>query len=96
MNNNNNFSTAKSTYEELLQSPEWGKRREEILLRDNFQCRVCGSRNQLQVHHRQYHFLNSKGDFKKPWEYDDINLITLCGSCHERGHQIFNVPTFYI
>jgi 5-methylcytosine-specific restriction endonuclease McrA len=53
--------------------------RKQILRRDVWQCQVCGSRKNLQVHHKQ---LRSQ----QGWD-DDSNLITLCASCHEGQHR---------
>lgn len=71
----------KITYSEKLRDPRWQKKRLEILSRDKFQCRCCGSENEtLMVHHIQY----IKGS--EPWEYPDELLYTLCESCHEEEH----------
>lgn len=68
----------KSNYSELLQDPRWQKKRVEVLLRDEFRCQHCGSKEEtLHVHHLRY----EKG--KMPWEYDNGELITLCHRCHE-------------
>ena len=40
----------------------------------------------LRLHHKYY----IKG--KKPWDYPDEALMTLCDSCHERFHQNNSVP----
>jgi hypothetical protein len=50
----------------------------------------------LQVHHRQYHFIVSQQKFRLPWEYPNHLLITLCESCHNRGHNKYKVPTINI
>jgi hypothetical protein len=66
-----------SNYSELLKSPKWQRKRLEILERDNFKCVNCGSEdNTLHVHHHYYE------SGKKPWEYPDRVLITLCEGCH--------------
>jgi hypothetical protein len=31
-----------------------------------------------------------------PWEYPDRLLVTLCESCHQKGHKVFNVPIKFI
>ena len=65
----------------FLRSPLWQKKRLEIMQRDNFTCCKCGcTHKELQVHHIKY----IKG--RKPWEYDNEDLITLCNDCHERHH----------
>lgn len=68
----------KETYKELLKNPRWIKRRNEILTRDKNTCQFCGKSDRyLHVHHKRY----EKG--KKPWEYDDADLICICEKCHE-------------
>lgn len=68
-----------SDYYIKLRNPKWQRRKSEIMLRDNFKCQICGdTENTLNVHHIRY----VKG--RKPWEYDDNELITLCEKCHER------------
>ncbi len=56
------------------------KFRAEIIDRDNYQCRVCGSSPDDSVHVRlEVHHI-------KPWEEGGLtlkeNLITLCNACH--------------
>jgi 5-methylcytosine-specific restriction endonuclease McrA len=83
-------------YNELLQDPRWATKRTIILKRDQFQCRHCGSEEKLQVHHRQYHFMERTQEFQLPWNYSNQYLVTLCKSCHENGHLHYKVPTFNI
>ena len=83
-------------YESLLKYPSWIKKRNEILARDNHQCKNCGSKTNLQVHHRQYHINKSLHYFKLPWKYDEKYLITLCDKCHAAGHLKFKIPVFSI
>lgn len=83
------------TYGALLFRPEWRAKREEILRRDK-NCVICNGATALQVHHRQYHFIVRENKFRLPWEYSDNLLITLCESCHKRGHSKFKVPTINI
>lgn len=68
----------KKSYAELLKDPRWQKKRLEIMQRDNFTCQHCFATDKsLQVHHLVY----EKG--KKPWEYENDELITLCEDCHQ-------------
>jgi len=83
-------------YASLLQTGEWQNKRQNILKRDGYKCFRCGSVDGLEVHHRQYHKKSATGQFVKPWDYKENNLITLCRKCHEQGHQKFKVPVFYI
>jgi 5-methylcytosine-specific restriction endonuclease McrA len=50
----------------------------QVLARDNWRCQVCGSTNNLQVHHQQLRSQQGSDE--------DSNLITLCMDCHERLH----------
>lgn len=87
---------AHGTYGALLFRPEWRAKREIILKRDLYGCVICSGSISLQVHHRQYHFVVKDNKFKLPWEYSESLLITLCESCHKRGHSKFKVPTINI
>ena len=80
-------------YNELLQTTEWQDKRQQILERDYHQCRNCSSKEKLQVHHRQYHYLPN-GEKVNPWAYENKYLITLCVTCHEIGHEQYKVPSF--
>ena len=53
--------------------------RKQVLRRDGWQCQVCGSRQNLQVHHKQLRSQQGSDD--------DSNLITLCAGCHEVLHR---------
>ena len=53
--------------------------RKQVLRRDGWRCQICGSRQNLQVHHKQLR--SQQGDD------DDSNLITLCALCHEAQHR---------
>ena len=57
------------SYKELCQ---------RVMARDNWTCQVCGSKNNLQVHHQQMRSQQGPDD--------ESNLITLCASCHEELH----------
>ena len=66
-------------YKEKLRNPKWQKKKSEILIRDNYTCKVCGCTDKnLQVHHYEY-----LGDLN-PWDYPDDMLITLCEDCHKK------------
>ncbi len=86
----------KTEYTHLLQTEEWKNKRQKILRRDDYKCYMCGSANDLEVHHRQYHKISATGQFVKPWDYKENNLITLCKNCHTQGHQKFTIPVFNI
>lgn len=59
---------------------EWNKIREQILERDDYTCQVCGSEQNLHVHH-----------LIPVYEFEEIsdahfseNLIVLCNKCHPK------------
>lgn len=67
-----------SDYARLLQHPKWQKKRLEVLEGAEFSCERCGSQDQtLHVHHSFY------DRCRKPWEYDDDQLFSLCEQCHK-------------
>jgi 5-methylcytosine-specific restriction endonuclease McrA len=82
------------TYIEKLQSPQWQKKRLEILSRDQWSCCRCNDKEKsLHVHHKTYEF------GKDPWDYHDSNFITLCEKCHsevEYDKSIFNATIKFL
>ena len=83
-------------YGELLLDIRWKAKSNQIKDRDGKKCLNCGETKLLQVHHRQYHYVNALRDYKKPWDYPHDVLITLCKACHDQGHKQFKVPTIKI
>lgn len=75
-------------YEENLKHSRWIEKSKAIKLRDNFRCTQCRSNKRLQVHHKVY------VSGRKPWEYNDRYLVTLCNDCHERVHYGRNISDF--
>jgi len=70
------------SYSDQLKDPRWQKKRLEIFERDNWTCRKCKKNNKsLVVHHFEYEY------GKKPWEYANDILGTMCFECHEEEHQ---------
>ncbi len=72
-------SPGKESYYHYLQSDHWQQIRIEALKLFRT-CVLCGSKNKLNVHHRNYKHL-----------YQEIiteDLIVLCKSCHEEYHNI--------
>jgi 5-methylcytosine-specific restriction endonuclease McrA len=66
------------TYAEKLKDPRWQKKRLEVMERDQWKCKKCNcSKSTLQVHHKTYEYGID------PWDYQDINFITLCENCHK-------------
>lgn len=83
-------------YGASLLHPLWKAKRQKILERDAFRCANCRSDLDLQVHHRQYHFMVHSNGFKDPWDYADNLLVTLCRKCNASGHQQFTIPIIQV
>jgi hypothetical protein len=94
--NNNQLPETHGSYGALILHPNWKAKRKEVLERDQFRCVICNSGKDLQVHHRQYHFIKATKQFKAPWDYPGHLLITLCSTCHSRGHSKYKVPSINI
>jgi Zn finger protein HypA/HybF involved in hydrogenase expression len=78
-------------YSEKLKNPLWQRKRLEIMQRDNFQCKECGSiKDQLHVHHKYYE------NGKEPWENNDKVLQTLCHKCHLEKENVFQDNIIYL
>ena len=71
-------------YKIYLQSLEWREKRKIVIERDGGRCRLCGSKEDLHVHHRSYEFLGKKEEI-----YD---LTTLCKTCHETFTFVIQKP----
>lgn len=78
-------------YASLLQSKEWRLLRLKILNRDRNTCQKCGSKENLNIHHKEY-FIDENNEFFKPHEYPLNSLITLCKQCHENIHNDLKIP----
>jgi 5-methylcytosine-specific restriction endonuclease McrA len=51
---------------------------QQVMKRDGWRCQVCGSGQNLQVHHQQLRSQQGSDE--------GSNLITLCAKCHEAKH----------
>ena len=72
------------TYSEKLKDPRWQRKRLEVMQRDGFKCRDCGSSHEtLHVHHCHY----EKGE---PWKTNLRFLLTLCNECHQTRQELEN------
>lgn len=64
-------------YKTYLQSDHWQTIRKIVLERDHYHCMLCGSKENLNVHHNCYQRVGCE-------RLDD--LITLCEKCHNNFH----------
>lgn len=83
------------SYGSLLWDERWREKRQKIMDRDGHKCVICGSTDDLVVHHKQYH-VTTEGKKYVPWNYDDKYLITVCKHCHQAGHRKYQVPIWTI
>lgn len=67
-------------YLTFLRSPEWKAVCEAKKKSDGYKCQVCGSKENLEVHHKTY----DPDPMKGLLAFD--NLITLCKNCHLSAH----------
>ena len=65
-------------YKEYLKTEWWKHLRKMALERDKYQCQLCGSAKNIQVHHISYENLGCEE------EIDD--LVCLCSKCHSAVH----------
>jgi len=61
-----------------LDPDSYERLREQVLRRDGSRCQCCGTRSNLEVHHKE--FRSQGGDDSEQ------NLITLCVACHSLAH----------
>jgi DNA-binding MarR family transcriptional regulator len=79
--------SAAKTPSEMRSGPEWQRKREQALRRDQYRCRYCDRRDgkrgtDLHVHHIK--------PLKKGGGNELSNLAVLCNSCHNRLHTQFS------
>ncbi len=74
-----------TAYADKLKDPRWQRKRLEILERDKWACQRCSDdESELHVHHRTYY------PDTEPWDYADVELVTLCKSCHEYESEVMS------
>jgi 5-methylcytosine-specific restriction endonuclease McrA len=62
-----------------LDSTSYHDLHQQVLERDGWRCQVCGSMQNLQVHHLKFRSQSGSDE--------EQNLITLCEECHTRIHR---------
>lgn len=68
---------ASAQYNLYLKSPEWFEKRNAVLQRDQYKCRNCDSKKNIQVHHKTY---------ANVYNERLTDLVTLCDECHKKYH----------
>jgi 5-methylcytosine-specific restriction endonuclease McrA len=72
------MSTNRKQYRRYLKSAAWQAKRAQVILRDRGECRRCGSRYKLEVHHKNY----------VRFGHERLSdLVTLCQLCHTYEHR---------
>lgn len=73
--------TTNIKFQDQYKHPNWQRFRLNILKRDDFRCKNCGSRSKtLHAHHLKY----IKNKFV--WEVPIWYVVTLCEDCHSEEH----------
>lgn len=68
-------------YINYIRSPAWNAKRKQRLEIDNHKCQMCGTSEELQIHHITYDRLGNEDIHK--------DIVTLCKSCHRDIHKAY-------
>ena len=89
------FGSPNRDYFEYMNSDDWKEERRKQLGIHGYRCEICGSTNDLQVHHISY----ERGEHPS-----DEDCAVLCRDCHRKlhyvidelkNHEIFELKTKY-
>lgn len=72
-------------YLEQLIDDRWLRKACKVKARDMFKCVQCNAGHKLEAHHL-YYIIG-----RKIWKYPDKALLTLCSSCHQKWHDIYEI-----
>jgi phage terminase large subunit GpA-like protein len=67
------------SYRQYMQSEQWARVKAAYYARHRQQCRACGSKQHIDLHHRSYDRMGYE---------TDRDLVPLCESCHAVVHQL--------
>lgn len=82
-------SSKKPTWAEKLRDDRWENLRRYVVASHKF-CHSCRRSDVvLNVHHPKY-------DGREPWEYDQAELVVLCGDCHKEMHKTLEVLRAFV
>lgn len=65
-------------------NPLWLSKKEIVLKRDGYRCKICGSTTALEVHHIDYKDENGNYVKDEIWLSPLSHLISLCHECHTK------------
>lgn len=71
-------------YEEYIVSDEWYKKRTAIVDLKGKKCAICGSENNIVIHHLNYDSLGHEEENN----FEDV--VPLCKTCHSKIHDFLN------
>lgn len=69
-------------YSKQLKDKRWFAFREKVFKKKGRFCEICGSTENLQVHHKKYRYP------LLAWEYKMKDVMVLCRRCHAEIHGI--------
>jgi len=71
-------------YSQYLGTSHWKEKRQEVFIKQGKCCRICGSDQNINIHHRRY-----KHDGKSIL-YKELNqnLLVICRDCHGLWHKL--------
>ncbi|WP_174494449.1 HNH endonuclease [Salirhabdus euzebyi] len=75
------------TNDKFYSSKKWIRKRNNILRRDQYECRECrryGKTTQATTVHHIFPL-----EFYPEFKLSEINLLSLCNECHEKMHNRF-------
>ena len=87
------FKSNKEKYYDDLNDERWKRKREKILKIHSYRC-PCGSRENLQIHHKYYNKYPD-GSWARAWDYPDNALMVLRDDCHKKYHKNHRSPIYY-
>ena len=80
-----------SKYSEKLKDIRWQKKRLEVFDASGWSCVGCLSKTDtLHAHHKKYI------SAREPWEYDNSEIASLCGNCHNLVHELDRIISSYV
>lgn len=69
------------TYQEFLLTEHWKQVKQKAMTRDCYtKCKVCGTRDKVELHHTSYKWLNTKDELR--------NVLSVCRKHHQEIHDL--------
>lgn len=74
-------------YKDLLLTEEWKVFRDKVKELHGYKCDICGSTENLNVHHKAYRRIGAKKELTLPWAYFFEEMQLLCKKHHDEAHE---------